>query len=147
MIATGPGIYNTDGGCNAQWVSTWPGPSLGWSLLPVQPELIVTVPGALIVPAFASRVLLRAAATPITLPSVKAWVQAQGANGLVANTAAFDRSIWVKDLGGVASVGSPIVINAAGGDTIDGLGSYQITTPFELIRLYVLTTADGWYRG
>jgi hypothetical protein len=115
--------------------------------VPVQPELIVTVPGALVVPAFASRILLRAAVTPITLPSVGAWVSAQGANGLVKNIAAFDRSIWVKDLGGIASVGSPIVVNAAGSDLIDGLGSYQITIPFELIRLYVLTDLSGWYRG
>jgi hypothetical protein len=85
--------------------------------------------------------------TPITLPSVARWVSAQGANGLVANLASFDRSIWVKDLGGNASTGSPIVINPAGSDLIDGLGSYQITTPFELIRLYVLTDLSGWYRG
>jgi hypothetical protein len=37
--ATGPGIYNTDAGCNSQFVLASLGPSLGWAMLPVQPEL------------------------------------------------------------------------------------------------------------
>jgi hypothetical protein len=119
------------------------GPSLGWRLLPVMPNLFVTSVAPLVVPPFASRIILKVAVKAIALPSVASWVVASPSQ----NNTAFDRSIWIKDLIGAASVGAPIVITPSGSDTIDGLASFSIITPFDLIRLYPLTSLDGWYTG
>lgn len=132
------------GGSNAQWVRTWLGPTLGWAMLPVMPELIVTTAGAYTAPAFSSRILLNAAVTSVQLPSVSQWMEATLP---LANIAAFDRSLWIKDYAGNASVGNPITITPAGTDTIDGLASFQISTPNDLIRLYPMTNLVGWYVG
>jgi len=141
-------IFAIDLGTPVQFINVYLGPSLGWALLPIQPELVINTPGALVVPAFASRILLNAAGvSPITLPSVAQWMTAQSANGVVKNLAAFDRSIWIKDLIGAASAGSPIVINPSGTDTVDGLSSRQMITAFEVVKLFPLTSLEGWYVG
>jgi len=138
-------LNQTDqGGGNCQWVKVWLGPTLGWALLPVMPELIISSAAALTIPAYASRVLLNAAVKAITLPSVSQWMLASLP---LANTAAFDRSLWIKDYIGDASVGAPIVITPNGTDTIDGLSSFSIITNFDLIRFYPLTSLLGWYVG
>lgn len=113
-------------------------------MLPVMPELIITSAAALTIPAYASRVLLNAAVKAITLPSVAQWMLASLP---LANTAAFDRSLWIKDYIGDASVGAPIVITPNGTDTIDTLSSFSIVTNFDLIRFYPLTSLLGWYVG
>jgi hypothetical protein len=59
----------------------------------------------------------------------------------------FGQAIWVKDLGGFASAANPIVIQPSGTDLIDGLASFSIITPFDLIRLYALTDQSGYYSG
>jgi hypothetical protein len=143
---TGPGdnLGSLDTGSTAQRTLTYLGPSLGFAMLPIAPELMVTSAGPFVVPPFASRILLSAACKSVILPSVAQWVQALPPQ---FNTTAFDRSIWIKDLIAAASAGGPIVITPAGSDTIDGLASYSIITPGDLIRLYPLTTLDGWYLG
>ena len=132
------------GGGNCQWVKTYLGPTLGWVMLPVMPELIINSAAALVVPAYASRVLLNAAVKAVTLPSVAQWMLASLP---LANIAAFDRSLWIKDYIGDASVAAPIVITPNGTDTIDGLPSFSIITNFDLIRFYPLTSLAGWYVG
>ncbi len=64
-----------------------------------------------------------------------------------ANISAFDRGLVIKDLGGNASQASPIVVTPNGSDTIDGLASFSIVTPYDLIRLYSLTYLTGWMVG
>ena len=141
-------IFDLDTGSNAQQALTYLGPSLGWALLPVQPELIVTQAGALVLGPYASRVLLNAPAiTPVTLPSVSQWMQAQGPDGLVQNIAGFDRSIWIKDLAYSASALTPIVVAASGSDTIDGQATFQIVEAGQMIEIYPLTDCSGWYVG
>lgn len=132
------------GGGNCQWVRTYLGPTIGWVMLPVVPELEVTSAAALVLSPYTSRVLLKAATKAITLPSVRQWMIASLPLG---NTAAFDRSIWIKDYVGDASGGAPIVITPNGTDTIDGLASFSIITPNDLIKLYPLTDLTGWYVG
>lgn len=132
------------GGSNCQFVKTWMGPTLGWMILPVVPELEITSASALVIGPYTSRVILNAAVKAIALPSVKQWMTAALP---LANTSAFDRSLWIKDLVGSASFVSPIVVTANGTDTIDLLASYQIATPNDLIRLYPLTDLSGWYVG
>jgi hypothetical protein len=133
-------------GTNCQFIRAYLGPSLGWQLVPVVPELLVSTTGPFTVPNYASRILLSVAGvTPIRLPLVSAWVNAQSPIG--ANVAAFDRSIWIKDLVGAASPASPTVVNASGSDLIDGLSSYSIITKAALLRLYILSDLSGWYIG
>lgn len=132
------------GGTNAQFVRTWLGPTLGWAMLPVTPELIFSSGGALVLPAYASRVLLKAAVTPITLPSVAQWMTAALPLG---NTAGFDRSLFIKDLSGLPTPGSPFLINRSGTDTIDGLTQWKITNANQLVRLYPLSDLSGWFVG
>jgi hypothetical protein len=139
-------IFALDNGTLEQFVTTWLGPSLGWAKLPVMPELFVSSTAPLTIPPFTSRVILNAAVTSILLPSVAAWVTPQPTLGQ-RNIACFDRSLWIKDLIGAASVGSPIVVTACGSDEIDTLSSYSIITAYDLIRLYPLSDLSGWYVG
>lgn len=120
------------------------GPTLGWMMLPVVPEISVISSAALTIPPYASRVLLKAAVKSILLPSVSQWMLASLPQ---ANVAAFDRSLWIKDYIYGASNGAPITIMPDGTDTIDALASFEVISPGALIRLYPLTTADGWYVG
>lgn len=131
------------GGSNAQWTKVYLGPTIGWVMLPIVPELEVTSAAALVLSPYTSRVILKAAVKAIALPSVSAWMLAQ----FQANQASFDRSIWIKDFAGLASDVAPIVVTPNGTDLIDGLASYSIVTPNDLIRLYPLTDLTGWYIG
>jgi hypothetical protein len=136
-MTTAGSIFATDLGTNTQFQSVWLGPSLGWQLLPVAPELYISTPGALIVPPFASRLLLTVAGVgPITLPSVAEWMTAQLGGSTIANIACFDRSLWVKDYAYSASALTPIVIAAAGSDTIDGQATFQIVEAGAMIEIY-----------
>ena len=132
------------GGSNCQFTRVYLGPTLGWAHVPVMPELLVTSAAALTISPYTSRVLLKGAVKSVILPSVSQWLLASLP---LANTAAFDRSIWIKDLGYTASQGSPIVITPNGTDKIDALTSFSIIAPGFLIRLYPLTDLSGWYVG
>ena len=44
-MTTAGSIFATDLGTNTQFQSVWLGPSLGWQLLPVAPELYISTPG------------------------------------------------------------------------------------------------------
>ena len=137
-----------DLGVNVQFQSVWLGPSLGWQLLPVAPELYISTPGALIVPPFSSRLLLTTAGVgPITLPSVAAWLTAQLGGSTIANQACFDRSLWIKDYAYSASALTPIVIAAAGNDLIDNQATFQIVEMGQMIYLFPLTDLTGWMVG
>ena len=134
------------GGSNAQWARAYLGPTLGWAMIPVVPELIYTPTTPLVLglpgsTAYASRIMLKAACTSVTLPSVTQWMLASLP---VGNNAAFDRSIWVKDLGGNATA-SPITFLPNGTDTIDGLGSWQMATAYDCVQFYPLSDLSGWY--
>ena len=142
---TSTNITNLDLGSTAQFVSIYLGPSLGNQLLAVYPELDVTSAAALAVPMYASRILLKAAVKAIALPPVAQWIQPKP---VAVSVTSFDQSLWLKDLIGAASVAAPIVVSAHSGETIDGLATYSIITPNELLRLYPMTQSlAGWYRG
>ena len=55
--------------------------------------------------------------------------------------------MWIKDYAYSASAASPIVIEAAGSDLIDGEASFSIVEPGDLIRLYPLSDLSGWWVG
>ena len=138
-----------ESGSNAQFTKVYLGPSLGWTLCPGSSELIITSPAVelwLGVPgstAYASRVILKAAVTFVILPSVAQWMLATLP---LANTAAFDRSISVKDLGGNATA-NPITITPLRSDTIDGQPSWQMVTAYDCIQFNPLSDLSGWFVG
>jgi hypothetical protein len=147
-MVTAGSLQALDLGVNVQFQSVWLGPSLGWNLVPVAPELYISTPGALVVPPFASRLLLTAVGVgPIQLPSVSEWMTCQLGGSTIANIAPFDRSLTIKDLAYAASGLSPIVILPSGADTIDGQPSFSIEEAGAMISCYPLTDLSGYYVG
>ncbi len=130
------------GGSNCRWVRAWHGPSLGWVEVPVNPEIIITSAATLTLPAYASRVLINAAVKSVLLPSVAQWMRA---NLPLAVTAAFDGSIWVKDLAYQASDASPMVFTPNGSDKIDTFASWSMNSPGKLVKFFPMTDLSGWY--
>jgi hypothetical protein len=134
------------GGHNTEYTMAYLGPSLGNALLPVAAQTDVTSTSPYQVEPFDNRIMLKAACTSVLLPPVAAWVQAQTPAGY--NWSGFTRELWVKDLGGHASSGAPIVITPSGSETIDGLPQYSIVTPKQLLRIYPIRgTLEGWWIG
>ena len=140
-----PLLTNLDQGTTVQFVRAWLGPSLGWRELPVAAETDITSASPYTVGLYDNQLILKAACKSILLPSVAARVEAQTPVG--QNWAGFTREIWIKDYSGDASAGAPIVVTPNGSETIDGLASYSIITPGELLRLYPLSTGGGWFVG
>lgn len=99
--------------------------------------------GQTVLPAGTSLVLVNVAASvTIQLPSIVSWVQEVA----LQPTTAFDRSIWIKDLGYNAA-NFNITITPFSGDTIDNQSSFSIITNGDLIRLYPLINLTGWFVG
>jgi hypothetical protein len=130
------------GGGFPQYSRTWLGPTVGWAMLPIAPERIITSAAALVIQPFDSRILLNAAVVLVTLPDVISWIRAP----FQANVSAFDRSLWIKDLGHNATA-NPVVVSAFGTQKIDGFSTFTIVTDGELIRLYPLSDLSGWFVG
>ena len=131
------------GGSNCQWTRAYLGPTLGWAMLPVMPELKINSAAALVISPYSSRVLLNAAVVAVTLPDVSQWLLASLPK---ANTSAFDRSLWVKDLAGNWAANN-CVFTPFGSQTIDGGATYTGVSNHALVRFYPLTDLTGWYVG
>ncbi len=138
-------IDHDQGGVNlAQQVLAACGPSLGWQRQVVSPEFFVTSGGTKTLPwcCNCARELQRRGDDRVAFSRQPVSTSANPAPSPV-----FGQAIWVKDLGGFASAANPIVIQPFDGNLIDGLASFSIITPFDLIRLYVLTDQSGYYSG
>lgn len=126
-------------------VRTWLGPSLGWVETQVKPTRAITVGGNYQVFPGDGVIFVNVNA-PVTLllPDVRLWIQEPAYQPATA----FERAIWVKDLGGFASV-NPITIQPLSpGQTIDlSPASIQITVTRGLVRLYPLNDLTGWWVG
>ena len=119
------------------------GPSLGWVKQQVKPERYVIVTGTTQLVAGDSVVLVNVAAVvTIGLPDVAAWVQQFATQPMTA----FERAIWVKDLGGNAAAFN-ITITPFGVQTIDGLASVVMNQNRAITRLYPLIDLSGWFSG
>lgn len=119
------------------------GPSLGWVTYQVRPAQTVIAGGATSLGPGASLVLVNVAATvTIILPDVTAWLKEVGAQPATA----FDRSIWIKDLGGNAAAFN-ITVAPFGSQTIDTLSSFTMISNHAMIRLYPLNDLTGWFVG
>jgi hypothetical protein len=132
-----------------QKVRVYLGPTLGWSETLVRPTRNITSPGSFpIVPGESIVLVNVAGSVTLLLPDVKTWVSqvaSQPATG-------FERSIWVKDLGGNASV-FPITIVpfpiGMGSQTIDLIAaSFTIVQNHQMLRLYPKQPElNGWWAG
>ena len=138
-------IDHDQGGVNlAQQVLAACGPSLGWQRQLVAPEFRVTTGGTKILTGAGVVLVNFNGAVTIALPSVASLFQQAPS---LAPSPVFGQAIVVKDLGGFASAANPILIEPSGSDLVDGLASFSIITPFDLIRLFALTDLSGFYVG
>jgi hypothetical protein len=131
------------GGFAFQKQNTYLGPTLGWLPLRVKPERYITGGGSYTLSPDDGVVLVNVpAAVTLTLPNVAQWMNESFGQPLTA----FERTIWVKDIGGYAG-SFPITVNAFTGQKIDTASSATINTFFGVLRLYPLADQSGWFIG
>jgi hypothetical protein len=128
-----------------QKVNTWLGPTLGWSQTRVKPERIITVGGTYNIIPDDGVVLVNVAATvTLFLPDVRLWLNQPASQPAPS----FERSIWIKDLGGnAASFAITVMPYVGGGQRIDQQISAALTTNFQMLRLYPISDFSGWFVG
>jgi hypothetical protein len=128
------------------------GPTLGWVDQLIKPATLVQSPLYGVQPGD-SLIMVDTATFPgitIILPDVIAWVQQpqyQPATG-------FEKSLWIKDIGGQAAF-SPITVQPFTGQRIDNLTtSFSIAQNRQLLRLYPIIEWNyppgewiGWFAG
>jgi len=127
-----------------QGLNIYLGPSLGWVRTRVKPEFPITIADIYTLTSDCGVVLVNVTGSvTINLPDVRTWIQEFAYNP----STAFERAIWIKDLGGHAGA-FPIVINPFGTQAIDTRAtSTSISTNFQLLRLYPLADLSGWFTG
>jgi hypothetical protein len=127
-----------------QQIRVYLGPSLGWQMVRVKPQTMVTVAGTYSFQAGDSILLVNVAGlVTIPLPSVARWVKETAYNPATG----FERAIYIKDLGGNAATFN-ITVTPDGADKIDSLAqSFTIVQNRQLLRLYPLNSLDGWFSG
>lgn len=133
------------GGLSYQKVRVWLGPSLGWVDQQVTPNFLVTTAGTTTIPAGASIVLVDVAGlVTLNLPDVTAWLNQPAYNPMTA----FERVLWIKDLGGNAQAFN-ITVQPFGAQSIDKLAqAFTIVQNRQLLRLYPIHTDNsGWMSG
>jgi len=117
------------------------GPTLGWQPLRNKPERYITGGGSYtITPDDGVLLVNTPAAVTVNLPDVRQWMNESFGQPVTA----FERTIWVKDIGGYAR-SFHITVNAFAGQTIDTASSAVINTFFGVLRLYPL--AERVVRG
>jgi len=130
-------------GNNFQGMRVYLGPSLGWVQTRIKPEFFVTAGGTYNLTTDCGVVMVNvAASTTFILPDVRFWVS----EFAYQPATAFERAIWIKDLGGNATL-FPITVNPFPGQLIDLLAGFQIINNHQLLRLYPLADLSGWFVG
>src|SRR6516225_9673147 len=96
-------------------IRSWLGPSLGWVETQSLPTLSITLAGTYSLPGGTGVVLVNVAGSvTLLLPNVVFWIKEPA----YQPAAPFNRTIWIKDLGGNAGI-SPITITPFGTQAID----------------------------
>jgi len=132
------------GGNSFQATRVYLGPTLGWVHMQIQPSQVVTVGGTVSLVGGAQIVFINVAGSvTINLPDVTKWVLESAYNLATA----FERAIWIKDLGGNAAA-FPITVTPFGTQAIDLLAQpFTIIQNRQLLRLYPLNDLSGWFSG
>ena len=131
-----------DKGLPYQRVRTWLGPTLGWVMETVRPEMVYITTPINLGPKDSVALINVPGVATVNLPDVNAWVSEPAYNMYTP----FERALWVKDVSGFA-VTNNIIINPFGSQTIDGQISYTLATNFGIVRLYARNDLQGWYVG
>jgi hypothetical protein len=109
--------------------------------LRVKPEFYITAGGSYTLGPDNGVVLVNTpAAVTLNLPDVTQWMNEPFGQPVTA----FERTIWVKDLGGYAG-SFPITVQAFPSQKIDTAISATINTFFRVLRLYPLPDRSGWF--
>lgn len=117
------------------------GPSLGTVMMQVRPTRFITSGGSVTLAAGDSVVMVNVAASvTINLPSVASWIKESAYNPMTA----FERAIWIKDLGGNAAA-FPITIQPVTLENIDATFNKTLNTAHAIARLYPLPDLTGWF--
>jgi hypothetical protein len=120
---------------------TYLGPTLGWSMLRIKPERYITAGGSYTISPDDGVVLVNVpAAVTLNLPDVNQWMNEPFSQPVTA----FERTIWVKDIGPYAG-SFHITVNAFSGQKIDTANSAVINTFYGVLRLYPLVDLSGWF--
>ena len=126
-----------------QGMRVYLGPSLGWVQTRIQPQFTITVTGTYTLTSDVGVVLVNVnAPVTINLPDVTQWLNETA----YMPSTAFERAIWVKDIGAHAQANN-ITIVPFGAQLIDGLSQFTIASNRALIRLYPLADLSGWFVG
>lgn len=133
----------------SQYIKAYLGPTIGWVLLPVRSERIITAAGDVTVGLGESIILLNktvGAATIVFLPDVTTWIQIAIQITTLMNSP-FGGVIYIKDLKGDAAANN-ITVRPFGTQKIDGLQQdFTIVQNRQLLRLYPLNDLTGWFSG
>jgi len=117
------------------------GPTLGWLPLRVKPERYIVAGGSYTINPDDGVVLVNTpAAVTLTLPDVTKWMNEPFSQPVTA----FERTVWIKDIGGYAG-SFPITAQAFPGQKIDTANSAVVNTFFGVLRLYPLADLSGWF--
>lgn len=131
------------GGGYAQKMRSYFGPSLGWLDEYILPQGTITSAGTFSVDPGTSLVLVDVAGlVTLNLGDVNLFLQltsVQPANGI-------ERCVWIKDYGGNAAAFN-ITINPFGTQKIDKLTQLIIGQNRQIVRLYPIRDASGWFVG
>lgn len=130
------------GGQFATKARVWRGPTLGWIIQDIAPEIYITASPATIEAGNSIILVNFAGPCSITLPNVVEWVQNHYDAG--ASRTAFDRSLLIKDYFGNAGT-NPITIFPYSGQNIGGFSSWQIVGNFADVKLYPAKDSTGWF--
>jgi hypothetical protein len=135
--------FDQSGTNPGQRVRIYNGPSLGWVETQVRPPRTITSVSTFpILPGDSVIHVNVAGAVTLLLPSVIVWVTENAYQPAVG----FERSIWIKDLGGFAAT-FPITITPFAGQFIDLQASFQLIENRQMLRLYYLPDLSGWFSG
>lgn len=130
------------GGSFRQYVRRWLGPSVGWVNSPDDNVLPIIAAGTKTVVVGTTLVMVNInGLVTVQLPSAKAptTTPAGALPGL-----SLGLPMTIVDIGGFASDANPITIMPYGTETIMGLASIQITSPFGAFVLLPNLTSGGW---
>jgi hypothetical protein len=138
-------LTQLDRGLQFQSMLTYRGPSLGWVQTVIKPQRLITVGGTYFIQPGDGIILVNAMDfVTIILPFVADWVN----ESFYQPAESFDRSIWVKDIGGHAADFNINIYSQSFQfpfEWIDDQDHAVIVAKFGVAKIYPLTDLTGWF--
>jgi hypothetical protein len=128
------------GGIGRRWVNEALGPSVGWTRGAVRSVFNITTGGTYSFDLSITDVFVNVAGSvTINLPSAKDPI----VPAITIPGGYVKPNVRILDIGGHAT-GNPITINAAAGETINGIAAQNISTNFGSLILEPTAEGSGW---